>query len=564
MTALLERDQRRALVRTFLARFFENEITTGTDDLKASFIWLLSFLSVPGFFMPVIMGFSYALVARLHGAEALRIASRGDKAFYLGFAMTASAVITAVTWSSLLVDRRDGLILGALPVRPATVVRAKLVALAGYVGLVAGAMNLLASLSFGAALSARSSFAFGLWMFVMQYITSVAACVFVFAAIAAAQGTLLAGLGPRLFARVSPVLQVLLVAAIVGSLVALPIINISVVDTLRGTGRNVHPWLLALPPLWFLGLYEWGLGTSDPVLLRLAALSAVSLAVAAGLTVVSYPLAYRRVMRSAVDGSAGDRVGNGVRAVDALTAGLVRHGPAHAVVQFFSASLGRVERLRFVMAVSAGVALTWIAPTWFSLLRDAPGEPRVSALSLPLSTMLFVLAALRVAAALPSDRKAAWMFDVTPPSKQDVRTALERTMFVFVVVPSVAIFTPLYWSVWGMTVAMTHAAIALSIGVLIIAALLWRFDGMPCSRAWNPESLNLGRRWFIYLAVFILVTSKVPEIELLLFGHSRLCALFIALILVTAWLVRRASARYIEPPPDDAAALAVGNILSLD
>lgn len=87
---------------------------------------------------------------------------------------------------------------------------------------------------------------------------------------------------------------------------------------------------------------------------------------------------------------------------------------------------------------------------------------------------------------------------------------------------------------------------------------------MPCSRAWNPESLNLGRRWFIYLAVFIIVTSKVPEIELLMFGHPLACAFFFALVLVTAWLIRCASARYIEPPADDAAALAVGNILSLD
>jgi hypothetical protein len=564
MTTLLERDQRRALVRTFLARFFENEITAGTDDLKASFIWLLSFLSVPGFFMPVMMGFSYAIFAMLHGPEALRIASRGDKAFYLGFAMTASAAITAVTWSSLLVDRRDGLILGALPVRPATVVRAKLTALAAYVGLVAGAMNLPAAISFGSALSARSSAVAGLWMIVVQYVTSVAAFVFVFVAVAAAQGTLLAGLGPRLFARASPLLQVLLVASVVGSLVALPVINVSVVDTLRGTGRNVHPWLLALPPLWFLGLYEWGLGTSDPVLLRLAALSVAGLASASLLTVVTYPLAYRRVMRSAVDGSSGGRVGTGARTVDALTACLVRAGAARAVVQFFSASLGRVERLRFVMAVSAGVALTWIVPTWFALLRNPPAGPQIGALSLPLSTMLFVLAAVRVAASLPADGKAAWMFEVTPPSKGDVRTALERTLLAFVVVPSVVVFTPLYWALWGPAVAITHAAIALAIGALIIAGLFSRLESMPCSRPWDPENLNLGRRWFVYLAVFIIITSKVPEVELLLFGKPVATALLLALLLVTTWLVRRAGSRHVDPPPDDPAALAVGNILSLD
>jgi hypothetical protein len=60
-----EREQFLALTRAFLARFFENEITSGTDDLKTSFFWLLSFLSVPGFFLPMTMAFTWQLVAML-------------------------------------------------------------------------------------------------------------------------------------------------------------------------------------------------------------------------------------------------------------------------------------------------------------------------------------------------------------------------------------------------------------------------------------------------------------------------------------------------------------------
>ena len=40
------RNQLDALTRAFLVRFFESEITTGTDDLKRSFFWLLAALGV--------------------------------------------------------------------------------------------------------------------------------------------------------------------------------------------------------------------------------------------------------------------------------------------------------------------------------------------------------------------------------------------------------------------------------------------------------------------------------------------------------------------------------------
>ena len=79
-----------ALARTFLVRFFESEITTGTDDLKQFFFWLLAALAIPGLFIPWIMAFEWQLLALIDGSEAVRIASRAEKTFYLGFATIAS------------------------------------------------------------------------------------------------------------------------------------------------------------------------------------------------------------------------------------------------------------------------------------------------------------------------------------------------------------------------------------------------------------------------------------------------------------------------------------------
>ena len=168
-------DQLRTLTRAFLVRFFESEITTGSDDIKGAFFWLLAALAMPGLFIPWLMVFDWHLIGMFQGADALREASRAEKVFYLGFSMIASGMLTAIAWNSLLPDRRDTLILGALPVRPRTVVTSKLAALAAYIALVGVSMHAMAGLFFGAILSTNSSFSFLLRGVAAHFIASCAA-----------------------------------------------------------------------------------------------------------------------------------------------------------------------------------------------------------------------------------------------------------------------------------------------------------------------------------------------------------------------------------------------------
>jgi hypothetical protein len=562
-----EREQLRALTHAFMARFFENEITTGTDDLKTSFFWPLSVLAVPGFLVPAGMALSWQLVATVEGPDALRVLARGDKAFYEGFAMVACAIVSAIAWNSLMTDRRDGIILGAMPVRPPIVVAARLAALGLYVALVAAAMNVLSSLSFGILLAANNTTAFALRGMFAHFTASCAAGVCVLLAVAGGQGLVLAALGPRRFSRVSPLLQLCLVAAIVVGFLTLPVINVSVVDTLKQAGPDARPWILATPPLWFLGVYEWVLGTDDPVLLGLARTAGVALAAGFVATVASYPVAYRRVMVAVIENAdagagAGDRP---ARRLGRLLTALTGRAPTvRAVSQFLLATLGRAERHRFVIAAAIGTAVAWGLPSWTSVVPTRPRAPRADVLSLPLSSMLFLVVGLRIAASLPSDDKAGWMFEVSPPSNRAVRSAMERTMFAFGVLPVALLFVPLCWALWGPDVALTHLLVSVAMGVLLIEVALLRFAGMPCARPWNPDGVNLGRWWAAYVVGFLLFTGGVPDLELMLFGHPVASASFVGIVLMAAVGLRLFSLRKRRIARRDSSGFAPGDILSLN
>lgn len=560
----LERHQIPALVRAFLARFFENEITSGTDDLKTSFFWLLSFLAVPGFFMPMTMAFTWQLAALIHGPAILRETTRGDKAFYLGFVMVATAAVAAIAWNSLLTDRRDGLVLGVLPVRPRAIVVSRLLALALYMLLVGVAMNAVASVSFGMFLAVGSSFGFMFKGIAAHFVASVAASACVFLWVAGVQGVLLVVCGPRLFSRIAPLLQLVLVGLIVAGFLVLPLIDISVRDTLAQQGPNARPWLLALPPLWFLGLYEVVLGVDIPLLHELAGRAGLAMAVGLVATACSYPLVYRRVMTTIVqESTAGSGVSPIRAAARLITLTIGRASDIRGVSQFVLTTLGRVERHRFVVAASAGIVVAWALPGSLAIMSTRPSAPRLDLISLHYAAMVFLIVGVRVAVSLPADVKAAWMFEVSPPRRGHARATVERIMVAFCILPVAAVFAVLYVHLWGWSVALSQTTIAGAMGILLIELCLLNFRDVPCARSWNPEGAQLGRRWWAYLIGFVLFTVGVPSQAVRMSGNPGAVAGMAGAALSVAGLLRLVSLKR-RPIEIDDSAFAPGDILSLN
>ena len=203
-----------------------------------------------------------------------------------------------------------------------------------------------------------------------------------------------------------------------------------------------------------------------------------------------------------------------------------RHPAPRAAAEFFTATIARVDRQRFVLAIALGLAVAWGLPGLRSYSPSA--EPAASLLGLPLAAMMFLTVGLRIAASLPSDVRAAWLFEVHDLSRRHARQALERTMFFLGVLPAVLLSAPIYWTLWGGAVAITHALVMIALGIALIELLIWHLDGMPCGQRWTPARMDFGRRWPLHFAIFLVVVAGIPRLELVLFrrpvrGHLLRC-----------------------------------------
>jgi hypothetical protein len=506
-----------ALTRAFVARFFDNDFTRGSGDLRSSFFWLIAFLAPIGVFMPWMMMFPYQMWVVSGGTELLRHLAMADKVLYVGMGMAASAAIGVMTWSALLIDRRDALILGVMPVGGGTVVGAKLAALAIYIGIVAVGMHAAASVSFGFVLATGGSMTFMARGILAHLVASSLASLFVLFALTAVQAVLVLAAGPRMFARIAPLLQLVVTALVIGGCLALPSISAGIVAAIDGRSPEVA-WVLRTPPAWFLGVYEVILGDADRSL-RLLALAALTWTTAVVVvTVAVYPLVYRRVMGAAVlDAGAGHRRRARAR-LARLVSALVQTPSTRGIVEFTLAAFDRGDRHRFLLSMGAGIVLALIAPGALTLLRASsiPTSPSISVLSVPLVAILVMLVVVRIAGALPVQANAGWLFAAAGVPDERGRAALRHVMYAIAVLPPVAAGLTMIWPLWGGALAMTHAIVCLGAAALLAEGLLWRYSGVPATRAWQIEGAGLRKWWPLYLAGFALFTRGVPRVTLAL------------------------------------------------
>lgn len=513
-------DQFRPLAETFLARFFENEVTAGRTDLRHSFFWIIAVLAGPGFLGVVYRQFAWSEYAMRRGAEALEGYVLFDKSLYLAVTFVAMGFVSAVAWPSLTIDRRDGLILGVLPVRLRSIVAAKLAALGFYIVILSVGMHTITALLVGGALNAGKSLEAVVQGFLGHLVAATGLGVFIFACAAGAQAAGLAILGPRRFTRVSAGLQVLLVGITTAALIALPTIAGAAPATLAGSRGWRVDWILYTPPIWFLGLYETIGGSSLPIMHSLARTAMLALALPVLITVIAYPIACRRVLLATVEGGPS-RARPWVRhVVTRLPAALAAALPTRAAIQFALATFSRVSRQRLVMSAGLGLGLAAITPIALAWIARAPGPPTrrmtIALAAAPLLLLVSIVTSLRIAASAPSELPARWVFAVAPSPPLAGRDALRRIMLALGVAPIALVSTGFWMAHLGIVPALGHGLVTLMAALILVEIETWGVASIPCTRPFDPGTLNLQARWPAYVLGLILFCGELPQAEVAL------------------------------------------------
>src|SRR4029079_4862916 len=152
-----------------------------TTDAREGFFWLIAALATPGIFLPLWMYFRWASAAAQGGSIGLHRILLFDKTIYLGVTTVGIALLSAMIWHTLIVERRDALILGALPVRGRTSTFAKLAAMAAYIGMISFGMHAISALLYGFGLSSIESWSLLLRFTAGQIAGATALNLFIFA-----------------------------------------------------------------------------------------------------------------------------------------------------------------------------------------------------------------------------------------------------------------------------------------------------------------------------------------------------------------------------------------------
>ncbi|MEZ5315818.1 MAG: hypothetical protein R2752_00295 [Vicinamibacterales bacterium] len=548
------------LTRAFLARLFETEIVAGSHDVKAWFIWLMSALAAPGFVLPILLlGWDWGTLGRRFGPDLLDQVAWPDKLLYVGLAIVATGLVAALTWGSLLIDRRDALILGTLPIRPGAIIRAKLTSLALYVLAVATGMHVLASLTFGTLLGANRLAPVGRGI-VAHFVASGLASVFVLVSATAAQSLVALAGGPRVLARASAWMQAALVASLLLLMTALPAIGRAVHDELGGArARQVmlelraepgwpadvqatatlSPWLMRLPPVWFLGVYETVRGTHIQAFRDAARRGGIAVAALAAFTLFALPLASRRIMTAAVEEAGGGaRTGRTVPVSERMVRLQDPRPQPRGLAQLLVLTSARVARHRLVVAAAAGLAMAWSVPALLTGGGRVAGGVSVAAAALPFALTAIGAVALRVAAAIPSDLRAGWVLAGLDVAAEAPGRALRRALWTLVVAPVAIVACGAFVVTGRAAIVPSFLALAAATGLLLVEALLIGYQGLPCAHPWQSER-PVVRTWWAVIGAGLLVSLVVPG-RALAGGAGFVAAVPIGLL---ALLTRAASRR---------------------
>ena len=171
--------------------------------------------------------------------------------------MLVAGLFTVVSWDNTFPDRRDVMVLSPLPVRPLTILLAKVSALGAIIGLSILALNIGSGFAWPLVLVGFP----GVLRFCPAYwLTMVAASLFLYCAVLTIQGFTALLLPRRIFLSLSAVLQLVAYGLFLGAFFLLPTFT-SLAEWADARNRRI---LALSPPYWFWAFFNQLNGSLPP------------------------------------------------------------------------------------------------------------------------------------------------------------------------------------------------------------------------------------------------------------------------------------------------------------
>jgi len=478
----------------------------------------------------------YAVLLGTGTPERYRRALLGDDMLIIGLPMLLVAFVTLLVSHSLFPDERDFRILGPLPVPRFVVFRAKLTALLMFAGLFTAAAH-VSLLPLTLLISLNPWGEHNVFLRLIAWaIASVTGSVFAILAITAVVGALVLVLSRSQLQALSTFMRSMVLGLLV---ICLPLV--SHLPTRGGALSSQAPWMLFVPPAWFLGLQRTLQGHADSWLVQLGAVGLLATLLAATVVGVTYVVLFRQferlMLRPVPSSSPWWRV-------DRLPVQW-RVSPAfEGAYRFTTKTIGRSQLHQGVLVglSACGIGLATIILTSARIATSATFVPFV--------LMFACGVGARAALALPIDHRANWIFQVTEDRtmRREQLRAVDRLVTLYVIgVPLVAA-TPLLWMAHG-THALLPAVVVAAVGFVFVHAVLLDWRRIPFTCSYLPGKRFIGHSALIGVAACILFTvTSGGFVRLAMVDVTQGVIVAASLVLVGYWLRERRLLTWTKTP----------------
>jgi len=532
------------LVRAFAGRVFHGG-ESADSSVDVALVVVLILLAMPGALVSLLLFEKYgSLVRWMRGDGSFDpfTASIPDEYFFIVLSMAVTGAAVLWRWDALFLDRRDYTNIVPLPISLRRIFFANLAA----IGMLAGVLTLdVNAASFAlfpiVVTGSQNSLTLFLRFGAGHALTVILASAWSFFAVFAVAGLLLALLPYSVFRRISLYVRFLMAVAFLALLVSGFAVPTFLAQLTQFDARAV----LALPPVWFVGICEtlWGNG-ANPLYASMAHAAWLALAGTLIVAAVSYSLSFRRsFVRIPETAAIGPVPRSQFRFLpnSFLDHLLLRDPPQRACFHFITRTLLRSEAHLQIAAGFAAMGLVLGAQALVSALQPHGNSalrglallrnPSEDVLAIPFLLLFFVILGMRLAFEVPSDLRANWVFAMwIDPTNLQARAVARKILLAFSLAPLVPLCLVSSWLLWGAETALLHTIVFAACAWMFVEVVLMRFRKIPFTCTYPPFQSGSALTFVAGFFGFVFFTIYLPEMELWALGDARRTVLFLPLL----------------------------------